>query len=77
MSLRIQHLLIYQITPDAEEPNESSLVHYHLPPLPQFEYVENFGTAISSEWTLWLKHTTGYSSGEFIASQVFNSKSAL
>ena len=29
--------------PDAEEPYESSPVHYHLPPSPQFEHVENFG----------------------------------
>ena len=35
--------------PDAEEPDESSAVHYHLPPLPQFEHVENFGNTISSD----------------------------
>ena len=34
--------------PDVEKPNESSLVHYHLPPTPQFEHVENLGNAISS-----------------------------
>ena len=28
--------------PDAEEPNESSPIHYHLSPSPQFEHVENF-----------------------------------
>ena len=27
--------------PDVEEPDVSSPVHYHLPPIPQFEYVEN------------------------------------
>ena len=27
--------------PDVEEPDESSSVHYHLPPTPQFEHVEN------------------------------------
>ena len=34
---------------DAEEPNESSPVHYHLPPSPQFEHVENFGNVVSSD----------------------------
>ena len=63
--------------PDAEEPDDSSLVQYHLAPSPQFEHVENFGNAISSDWTLWVKHTTGYLSGEFVVGQVFNSKSAL
>ena len=59
---------------DAEEPDESSLVHYHLPPSPQFEHVENFGNAISSDWTPWVQHTPGYSSGEFVVGQVFSSK---
>ena len=35
--------------PDAEEPDDSSPVHYHLPPSPQFEHVENFGNVISSD----------------------------
>ena len=75
----LQHATSYDVLNnlDAEEPDESSPVHYHLPPSPQFEHVENFGNAISSEWILWLKHTIGYSSGEFVASQVFNSKSVL
>ena len=60
--------------PNAEEPNESFPVHYHLPPSPQFEHVENFGNVI---WTSWVKHTTGNSSGEFVVGQVFNSNSAL
>ena len=34
--------------PDVEEPDESSPVHYHLPPTPQFEHVENLGNVISS-----------------------------
>ena len=34
--------------PDVEEPDKSSPVHYHLPPTPQFEHVENLGNAISS-----------------------------
>ena len=34
---------------DAEEPNESSPIHYHLPPSPQFEHVENFGNVVSSD----------------------------
>ena len=63
--------------PDVEEPDESSPIHYHLAPSPQFEHVENFGNAISSDWTPWVKHTTKYSSGEFLTDQVFNSKSAL
>ena len=63
--------------PYVEEPDESSPVHYHLPPTPQFELVENLGNAISSGWTPWVQHTTGYSSGEFVVSQVFNSISHL
>ena len=34
--------------PDAETLDESSLVHYHLPPTPQFEHVENLGNVIAS-----------------------------
>ena len=64
MSLGMQHLVIYKITP--EEPNESSPVHYHLPPSPQFEHVQNFGNVISSNWTPQLQHTIGYSNGEFV-----------
>ena len=60
--------------PDVEEPDESFPVHYHLPPTPQFEHVENLGNAISSGWTPWVQHTTGYLSGEFVVCQVFNSK---
>ena len=63
--------------PNDEEPNESSPVHYHLPPSPQFEHVQNFGNAISSDWTPWVQHTTRYSNGEFVDGQVFNSKSNL
>ena len=60
------HTTSYDVSnnPNAEEPDESSPVHYHLPPLPQFEYVENFGNVISSDWTPWVQHTTGYLSGE-------------
>ena len=63
--------------PDAEDPDESSPVQYHLAPSLQFENVENFFNDISSNWTLWVKHTTRYSSGEFVVSKVFNSKSTL
>ena len=63
--------------PDAKTLDESSPVHYHLPPTPQFEHVENIGNAISSAWTPWVQHITGYSSGEFVVGQVFNSKSDL
>ena len=57
--------------PNVEELDESSLVHYHLPPTPQFEHVENLGNDISSGWTPWVQHTTGYSSGEVVVGQVF------
>ena len=62
---------------DVEELDESSPVHFHLPPTPQFEHVENLGNVISSGWTPWVQHTTGYSSEEFVVGQVFNSKSDL
>ena len=63
--------------PDTEDLDESSPVQYHLVPSPQFENVENFGNAISSDWTPWVKHVTIYSCGEFVVGQVFNSKFAL
>ena len=59
--------------PDAEILDESSPIHYHLPPIAQFEHVENLGNAISSAWTPWMQNSTGYSSGEFVVGQVFNS----
>ena len=62
---------------DAEDLDESSPVQYHLAPSSQFENVKNFGNAISSDWTPWVKHTTRYSCEEFVVDQVFNSKSAL
>ena len=73
------HTTSYDVlnNPNAEEPDESSHVHYHLPSSPQFEHVDNFGNDISSDWTPWVKHTFGYSSGEFVVVQVFNSKYAL
>ena len=63
--------------PNAKTLDESSPVHYHLPPTSQFEHVENLGIVVASGWTLWVQHTTGYSSGEFVVGQVFNSKSDL
>ena len=63
--------------PNAEDPDESSPVWYHLAPSPQFKKVENFGDVISSDWTPWVKHTTRYSYGEFVVDQVFNSKFTL
>ena len=63
--------------PDAETLDESSPVHYHLPPTPEFEHAKNLGNVISSAWTLWVQHSTGYSSREFVIDQVFNSKSDL
>ena len=63
--------------PDAEEPDESSPVHYDLPPSFQFEHIENFGKHISSDWTPWVQHIAGYLRGEFLVGQVFNSKSDL
>ena len=52
--------------PDVEESDESSPAQYHLPPTPQFEHVENLGNVISSGWTPWVQHMTGYLSGEFV-----------
>ena len=63
--------------PNVEEPDESSPVHYHLPPTPQFEHVENIGNDISSAWTQWVQHSTVYSSGEFVVGKFFNSKHDL
>ena len=73
------HAASYDVSnnPNVEEPNESSPVQYNLAPSPQFEHVENFGNAISSYWIPWAKHTTEYSSEEFVVGQVFNFKSAL
>ena len=73
------HAASYDVSnnPDVEEPYESSPVHYHLPPTPQFEHVENLGNAISSGWTPWVQHTIGYSTGEFVVDQIFNYKSDL
>ena len=62
---------------DDETLDDSSPVHYHLPPTPQFEHVENLDNAVANCWTPWVQHTTGYSSGEFVIGQVFNSKSDL
>ena len=44
------HVASYDVSnnPDVEEPDESSPVHYHLQPTPQFEHVKNLGNAISS-----------------------------
>ena len=69
------HATSYDLSnnPDAKEPHESSLVHYHLPPSSQFEHVENFGKDISSDWTPWVQHTADYLSGEFVVGQVFGS----
>ena len=64
--------------PDDEGPDESSSpIHFHLPPTPCFEHVENIDIAISSGWTPLAQETTSYSSGEFVVGQVFNSKSDL
>ena len=60
---------------DVETLDESSPVHYNLSPTSEFEHVENLGNAISSAWTLWVQHSTGYSNGEFVVGHVFNSKS--
>ena len=60
--------------PNSKILDESSPVHYHLPPTPQFEHVENLGNVISSAWTPWVQHSTSYSSGEFVVGQFFNFK---
>ena len=57
--------------------NEKGTVNYYLAPSPQFENVENFGNAISSDWTPWVNYNTANSSGEFFVGQVFTSKAAL
>ena len=62
--------------PDDETLDESSPVHYHLQPTPQFEHVDNLNNAVASCWTPWVQQV-GYSSGEFVIGQVFNSKSDL
>ena len=62
---------------DLEYLEESSLVKYHLAPSAQFENFENFGNAISSDWTPWVNYNIGNSSGEFVIRQVFTSKPAL
>ena len=61
--------------PDVEDLDKSSPVQYHLAQSPQFENVENFGNALSSDWTPWVKYTTRHSCGEFVIGQVLNSKS--
>ena len=63
--------------PDDKTLDESSPVHYHLPPTLQFQHVENLDNVVASCWTPWVHHTIGYSSGEFVIGQVFNSKSYL
>ena len=63
--------------PDDETLDESSPVNYHLPPTPQFQHVENLDNVVASCWTSWAQRTTGYSSGEFVIGQIFNSKSDL
>ena len=51
------HALICDVSniPDDEGPNESSLIHFHLPPTPCFEHVENIDFAISSGWTQFIQ----------------------
>ena len=74
------HALSYDVAniPDDEGPDESSSpIHFHLPPTPCFEHVENIDIVISSGWTSWAQETASYSSGEFVVGQVFNFKSDL
>ena len=49
--------------PDDEGPDESSSIHFHPPPTPCFEHVENIYIVISSGWTPWAQETTSYASG--------------
>ena len=60
--------LFYDVSniPDDKGPYESSPIHFHLPPTPCFEHVENIDIAILSGWTPWAQETTSYSSGEFV-----------
>ena len=36
---------------DPEDPNKRGIFNYYLPLSPQFENMENFGNAVSSDWT--------------------------
>ena len=47
------HALSYDVSniADDEGLDESALIHFHLPPTPCFEHVENIDIAISSGWT--------------------------
>ena len=51
---------------DDEGPDELAPFHFHLPPTPCFEHVENIDIAISSDWPPWGQETTSYASGEFV-----------
>ena len=62
---------------DLEDLDERGIVNYFLAPLPQFENVENFGNAVSRDWTPWVNYNTTNSSGEFVVGWVFSSKVAL
>ena len=42
--------------PDPEDLDERGTVYYYLAPSPQFENVENFGNAVSSDWTPWVNY---------------------
>lgn len=50
---------------DPKDPVESTPVHYHVVPSPQFKNVENNGIVVASNWTSWVNHNTGNSNGEF------------
>ena len=63
--------------PDPKDPNERGTANYYLAPSPQFENVENFGNAVSSDWTPLVNYNTTKSSGEFEVGQVFTSKATL
>ena len=61
-----QRIYVYVDTTSCDvsnNPYESSPLQYHLAPSPQFEYVENLGDAISSDWTPWVKHVTPQNPG--------------
>ena len=67
---------------DLEDLDERGIVNYCLAPSPQFENVENFGNAVSSDWAtlqfLSLRNcNVENSSREFVVGRVFSSKVAL
>ena len=60
-----------------EDPDERGTVNYYLVPSHQFENVENFGNAVSGDYTPWVNSNIAHSSGEFVVGQGITSKAVL